>query len=69
MRDNSIHKTSTGKVFQMLDGFSKKPIPYENAKHNYTRSDLVRMEVGQSILFMPMYGNENPVYSRLLRLK
>lgn len=68
MKDTSIHKTSTGKVFQMLDGWTKKPMPFVAARHNYTRKDLASLKVGQSMEFQPMYGNKNPVWSILVRL-
>lgn len=65
--DKSLHSKKDGKVFQMLDGFTNEPIPFNQAKHNYTKKDYNRLEVGQSIKFNPMFGNENPVSSILLR--
>lgn len=68
-KDLSLHKTSTGKVFQMLDGFSGKPIDYAEGKHNYTKRDLSNLKVGQSSTFMPMFGNVRPAYTKLVRIR
>lgn len=67
--DKSIYKKRDGRIFQMFDAFAEKPIEFSKAKHNYKRKDFETLSVGQSITFMPMFGNENPVYSRLKRLK
>lgn len=69
MRDESLHIKKDGRVFQMLDGFSSEPIPFREAKHNYTKSNYDKLEVDNSITFMPMYGNKKPVYSILKRIK
>lgn len=68
-RDASLHVKRDGRVYQMRDGFSGEPIPFKDAKHNYTRADIEGMKVGQGITFKPMYGNDNPVYSCLVRIK
>lgn len=68
-KDSSLHKTSTGKVFQMLDAFSGKPMDYAEGKHNYTKRNLAELKVGQSMTFMPMFGNVRPVYTKLVRIQ
>ncbi len=67
--DKSLHKKKDGRVFQMFDGFTGKPMPFGDAKHNYTKQDYDSLNVGQSIKFSPMYGNKNPIYSILKRIK
>lgn len=67
-RDRSLHRTH-GKVFQMFHADSGTPMPFSEAKHNYTKKDLDRLEVGQSMTFMPMFGNKNPVYSKVTRIE
>jgi hypothetical protein len=67
--DKSLHKKKDGRVFQMLNGITKKPMPFKEAKHNYTKRNLDQLEVGQSITFVPMFGNTNPIYSTLKRIK
>lgn len=69
MKDESLHIKKDGRVFQMRSGFTGKPMPFRDAKHNYTRGDMQRLKVGQSCTFSPMFGNENPVYSTLARIK
>jgi hypothetical protein len=69
MKDESLHIKKDGRVFQMLEGFSQKPMPFRTAKHNYTKKNLDSLKVGHSITFRPMFGNENPVYSTLVRIK
>ena len=66
--ERSIHRKADGRVFQMLDAFSKKPMPYSKGKHNYTRKTLNELEVGSSNEFRPMYGNKNPVCTIVVRL-
>lgn len=68
-RDVSLHVKRDGRVYQMRDGFSGEPIPFKDAKHNYTKRDIESLKVGQGITFMPMFGNKNPVYSQLVRIK
>lgn len=46
MEDKSIHKTSTGKVFQLMD-LDGKPIDYENGKEVFTRHLLAGLNVNQ----------------------
>jgi len=67
--DKSLHNKKDGRVFQMLEGFSKKPMPFKDAKHNYTKKDYNGLKIGQSMSFRPMFGNENPIYSSLVRIK
>lgn len=76
MRDNSLHCKRDGRVFQMRAGYATRPgiqagipIPFSSAKHNYTRKDINSLDVGQSMTFIPMFGNRNPVCSELVRLK
>lgn len=45
-RDKSIHKTSTGKVFQLMD-LQENPIDYERGKGVFTRPYLAGLNVGQ----------------------
>ena len=66
---SSLHKKKDGRVFQMFSGLSEEPMRFQNAKHNYTRSDMDLLPVGGSIGFMPIYGNKNPVPSLLIRIK
>ncbi|MDF2841641.1 MAG: hypothetical protein K0R00_67 [Herbinix sp.] len=68
-KDSSLHCKMDGRVFQMRDGSSHRPIPFSSAKHNYTKGDMDRLKVGQSVSFMPMFGNANPVYSSLVRIR
>ncbi len=68
-KDESLHVKRDGRTFQMLSGFSGKPMPFKEAKHNYTRANLEMLPIGGSIGFQPMFGNENPVCSVLIRLK
>lgn len=44
--DKSIHKTSTGKVFQLTD-LEGNPMDYENGKGIFTRSYMTMLKVGQ----------------------
>lgn len=44
--DNSLHTTSTGKVFQLMD-LKENPIDYENGKDIFQRHHLVALNVGQ----------------------
>lgn len=67
-RDKSLHIKKDGRVYQMLDPWSRRPMPFRDAKHNYTERDLADMKVGGSIEFLPMYGNKNPVWSIVIRL-
>lgn len=67
--EKSLLRKRDGRIFQMLGGFSKKPMPFSEAKHNYTRRDYDRLKVGESITFSPLFGNKNPVYSILKRIK
>ena len=69
MKDDSLHIKKDGRVFQMLDGFSNEPMPFRDAKHNYTRKDFDKLDINQCIFFNPMYGNDKPVYSILKRIK
>lgn len=43
---DSIHKTSTGKVFKLTD-FEGNPLSYGEYKDNFTRNNLAILEVGQ----------------------
>lgn len=69
MKDNTLHNKKDGRMYQMLDGYSRKPIPFKDAKHNYTRREIDEMECGEAITFKPMYGNDNPVCSILVRIR
>lgn len=53
----------------MLDPHTGKPMPFQKAKHNYSKEDFDCLEIGQTITFRPMFGNENPVHSVLKRIK
>lgn len=68
--DNTLHVKvkKDGRIFQMLDGFSGKPMPFKDGRHNYTKKDY-DLEVGKRLVFKPMFGNLNPVYSVLVRIK
>jgi hypothetical protein len=65
---DSYHLKKDGRIFQMTDWYNH-PIPFKDAKHNYTKSDMDGMKVGQSISFQPLFGNERPIQSKLRRLK
>lgn len=68
MRDNSLRHMRDGRVFQMCSGFTGEPMPFKEGKHNYTMKDYDWLKVGQCLIFHPMYGNKNPVYTQLVRL-
>lgn len=68
-KDESLHVKRDGRTFQMLSGFSCKPMPFKETKHNYTRAGMETLPVGGAIGFQPMFGNRNPVPSLLIRLK
>ena len=65
----SVHMEEDGRVFQMLDGLSHLPMPYTDGEHNYTSQDLDDMQAGELSAFMPMYGNENPLCTELVRVR
>ena len=67
--DKSLHKKRDGREFQMLDYFSQKPMEFSKAKHNYCKRDFDALQIGQCMCFQPMFGNQNPVYSVLKRIK
>ena len=46
MKDKSIHKTSTGKVFQLFDE-NEFPIDYKEGKDIFSKSYIAGLEVGQ----------------------
>jgi hypothetical protein len=69
MRDDSLLRKKDGRVYKMYDGITGKPIPFSRAKHNYTKGDLDMLNVGGSIGFTPVSGNENPVPSIVVRIK
>lgn len=48
MEDKSIHTTSTGKVFQLMD-LEGNPIDYENGKEVFTRHLLAGLNVDQML--------------------
>ncbi len=48
MENNTIHKTSKGKIFQMV-GANGKPIDYAENRHYFKRNDLAMLEVGQAL--------------------
>jgi hypothetical protein len=64
----SYHIKKNGRIYQMTDWYDH-PIPFRDAKRNYTKTDIDGMEVGQSIRFQPMFGNTKPIQSKLRRLK
>lgn len=66
---NSFHVKRDGRTYQMLDPYAGKPMPFSKAKHNYSKEDFDCLEIGQTITFRPMFGNENPVHSVLKRIK
>jgi hypothetical protein len=68
-KDSSYHIKKDGRVFRMFSGLTERPIPFSEAKRNYTRTEIGRMNIGESITFQPMYGNDKPVYSTLIRIK
>lgn len=47
-KDKSIHKTSTGKLFQLID-LEGNPMDYEKCKSIFTRSYMAALEVGQAL--------------------
>ena len=49
-KDKSIHKTSTGKLFQLID-LEGNPMDYEKCKGIFTRSYMAALEVGQTLIF------------------
>lgn len=65
--DPSLYVTKTGKVYQMLETFTGKPMPFAEGKHNYTPKDLASLEVGQSMGFKPGFDNVNPVCTTVVR--
>ena len=64
----SLHKLRDGMVYMMLDAISLSPMPWADGRHNYNPQDF-KMEVGGVSEFMPMYGNEKPVYTAMMRVK
>lgn len=64
----SLHKMQDGRVYMMMDGSSYMPIPWANGRHNYT-NEAFQVDVGQTTEFMPMFGNNNPVYTAMMRIK
>ena len=48
MEDFAIHKTGTGKVFELTD-LKGNPLKYEDYKSNFTRKHLRMLEVGQTL--------------------
>lgn len=64
----SLHKDSDGRVFQMLDGLSRLPIPYKMGEDNYTKRDLDNMQVGDFSQVIPAFGNKNSS-TEIVRLK
>lgn len=64
----SLHKLRDGRVYMMLDAISLSPMPWADGRHNYNPQDF-KMEVGGVSEFMPMYGNEQPVYTAMMRVK
>lgn len=47
-KDKSIHKTSAGKLFQLID-LEGNPMDYEKCKGIFTRSYMAALEVGQAL--------------------
>jgi hypothetical protein len=68
-RNHSLHCKKDGRIFQMRSGSGNIPIPFSSARHNYTKKDLDSLKVGDGMGFMPMFGNERPVHSNVIRVK
>jgi hypothetical protein len=68
-RNYSLHCKKDGRIFQMRSGVWGGPMRFSEAKHNYTKKDIDSIEVGGAMSFQPMFGNENPVSSTLVRIK
>ena len=64
----SLHKDSDGRVFQMLDGLSRLPIPYKMGEGNYAKRDLDNMQVGDFSQVIPAFADTNPS-TEIVRLK
>ena len=64
----SLHKDSDGRVFQMLDGLSRLPIPYKMGEGNYAKRDLDNMQVGDFSQVIPAFADKNPS-TEIVRLK
>lgn len=54
MKDKSMHKTSTGKVFQLYDS-NELPVDYSECKNVFAKSYIAALQVGQ-ILKSKQYG-------------
>lgn len=64
----TYHIKKDGRVFQMFNPYGT-PIPFRDAKHNYTKGDLDGMGVGDGIGFIPMFGNTRPIQSVVRRIR
>ncbi len=48
MQGFSIHRTTTGKIFQLMD-LEGNPLRYDDYKDRFTRQHLAMLRVGQAL--------------------